>query len=72
MLILVLIDAQYIQNVVFSFEKGLNGQNQSLSESHHSRSHTPSKICIILHGYELFQTGFCIIELFAGELGGSE
>ena len=25
-LILILIDVQYLQNVVFSFEKGLNGQ----------------------------------------------
>ena len=26
MLILILIDVQYLQNVAFSFEKGLNGQ----------------------------------------------
>ena len=35
MLILVLIDVQYIQNVVFSFEKASNGQNHSSSDSHH-------------------------------------
>ena len=35
MLILVLIIAQYLQNVVFSFEKGLSGQNHSSSDSHH-------------------------------------
>ena len=29
MLIFILIDVQYLQNVVFSFEKGSNGQNQS-------------------------------------------
>ena len=33
MLIVILVDAQYLQNVVFSFEKGLNGQNHSLWHS---------------------------------------
>ena len=33
MLILVLIDVQYLQNVVFCFEKGSNGQNHSSSDS---------------------------------------
>ena len=32
MLILILIDVQYLQNVNFSFEKGLNGQNSLLLE----------------------------------------
>ena len=27
-------------------------------------------ICICLHGYELFRTGLCSFELFAGELEG--
>ena len=35
MLILILTDVQYSQNVVFDFEKGLNVQNHSLSDSHH-------------------------------------
>ena len=35
MLILILINNQYLQNVVFSFEKGWNGQNHSPSGSHH-------------------------------------
>ena len=35
MLILILIDVQYSQKAVFSFEKGLNGQNHSSSGSHH-------------------------------------
>ena len=35
MLILILIDVQYLHNVIFSFEKGLNGQNHSSSDSHH-------------------------------------
>ena len=34
-LILILIDVQYLQNVDFSFEKGLNGQNYSSSDSQH-------------------------------------
>ena len=29
MLIMILIDVQFLQNVVFSFEKGANGQNIS-------------------------------------------
>ena len=35
MLILILFHVQYLQNVVFSFEKGSSGQNQSLTDSHH-------------------------------------
>ena len=35
MLTLILIDVQYSQKAVFSFEKGLNCQNHSLSGSHH-------------------------------------
>ena len=37
MLNLIIIDVQYIQNVVFSFVKGLN------SQSHSSDSHLPTK-----------------------------
>ena len=33
--ILILVNVQYLQNVVFSFEKGLSGQNHSLLDSHH-------------------------------------
>ena len=35
MLILILIDVQYLQNAVFSFEKGSNHQNHSSSGSQH-------------------------------------
>ena len=70
MLTLVLIDVQYIQNVVFSFKKGSNGQNHSSSDSHHSIAHTPSKICAFLHGYELFWDNSCSFELVVDELGG--
>ena len=35
MLILILIDVQYLNNVVFSFEKYSNGQNHSSSGPHH-------------------------------------
>ena len=35
MLSLILNDDQYLQNVVFSFEKGLTDQHQSFSGSHH-------------------------------------
>ena len=44
MLILILIDVQYLQNLVFSFEKGSNVQNHSLSDSHHSKKKSPCKI----------------------------
>ena len=43
MLILILIDVQYLQNVVFSFEKGLDGQNYPSSSSHYLIK-KPSKI----------------------------
>ena len=35
-LVLMLIDVQYLQNVVFSFEKASNVQNHSSSDPHHS------------------------------------
>ena len=44
MLILAQIDVQYIENVVFSFEKGSNGQYHSLSDSHYPITPTPNKI----------------------------
>ena len=28
------------------------------------------RICVFLHGYELFRTGSCSFELVAGKLGG--
>ena len=44
MLILILIDVQYSQKAVFSFEKGLNHQNHSSSGSLQKKSPPPSKI----------------------------
>ena len=41
MLILILIDVQYSQNVVFSFEKGSNGQIHFFSDSHHLIKKSP-------------------------------
>ena len=35
LLILILINAQYLENVVFSFEKGSSSQNLSSSDHHH-------------------------------------
>ena len=43
MLMLILIDVEYLQNVVFSFEKCLNGQNQSLLDSRHSVKNSPQQ-----------------------------
>ena len=41
MLILILIDVHYSQKDVFSFEKGLNGENHSSSGSHHPLKKIP-------------------------------
>ena len=41
MLILILINVQYLHNVVFSFEKSLSGQNHSFSDSQHSPGKFP-------------------------------
>ena len=43
MLILTLLDVQYLQNVVISFEKGLNGQNPSLSDLDHPIKNPPQQ-----------------------------
>ena len=42
MLILILIDVHYLQNIVFNFEKCSNGQNHSSSSSHHHINKIPS------------------------------
>ena len=47
MLILILIDVQYSQKAVFSFEKGSNGQNHSSSSSHHPVKKFPLERCLI-------------------------
>ena len=39
-----LIDVQYLQEVIFNFEKGSNGQNHSPSGSNHLIQKFPSKI----------------------------
>ena len=41
MLIFILINVQYLQNVVFSSEKRLNGQNHYSSGSHHPNQKIP-------------------------------
>ena len=43
MLVLILIDVQYSQNAVFSFEKSLNRQNSS-SDSHHLAKKIPPAV----------------------------
>ena len=44
MLILILVDVQYSENAVFSFEKGSNCQNHSSLGSHHLVNNLTSKI----------------------------
>ena len=48
MLILVLIEIQYLQNVVLSFEKGLSDQNHFLPDSHYLINTSPGKFSIPL------------------------
>ena len=43
MLILILIDDQYLQDVTSSFEKDLNGQNYSTSDSHRLTRKSPQQ-----------------------------
>ena len=49
MLILILINVQYLQNVAFSFEKGWNGQIHSFLDSHHpiKKNPPPAKFLIL-------------------------
>ena len=46
MLILILIDVQYLNNVVFSIKKGSHGWNHSLSDSHHPIKKSRTKISL--------------------------
>ena len=52
MLILILIDVQYSQNAVFSFEKFSNRQNHSSSGSHHLVKKSPQQ-CPLLFDKKL-------------------
>ena len=55
MLILILTDIQYLLKVIFSFEKGLNGQNHSSLGSHHLINKFPlSKMSDSPHPLTLF------------------
>ena len=47
MLILILIDVQYSQNAVFSFEKFSNRQNHSSSGSHHLVKKSPQQCSLL-------------------------
>ena len=47
MLILILIDVQYSQNAVFSFEKFSNRQNHSSSDSHHLIKKFPQQCSLL-------------------------
>ena len=46
MLILILIDVQYLQNVISSFDEGSKGQNHSLPDSYHPIKNPPANIPI--------------------------
>ena len=71
MLILILIDVQYLQNVAFSFEKGLNGQMYFFLDSNFpiKKYPLPAKFPIPLVGeWELFGRIFKIWKILGGEL----
>ena len=53
MLILILIHVKYLQNVVFSFEKGSNRQNHSSTGFHHLAKKISSKISDLPPTYPL-------------------
>ena len=56
MLILILINVQLLQNVVFNFEKDLSGQNHSFSDSHHPiEEYPPGKFPIPPYPLTLFE-----------------
>ena len=48
MVILILINVQYLQNAVFKFEKGLNHLNPSFSGSQHPLKNFPQQNCSFL------------------------
>ena len=66
MLILILIDVQYLKKVVFSFEKGSDGQNHSSLASHHSiKKSPPSKIYDFPHPLTLSgKSCFAILQTY--------
>ena len=45
--ILILINIQHLQNIIFSFEIGSIGENISSSDYHHSMRISPSKISLV-------------------------
>ena len=47
MLILILIDVQYSENAVFSFEKFFNHRNHSSSGSHHLVKKSPQQCSLL-------------------------
>ena len=72
MLILVLINVNNLQNVVFSFEKCLNCQKHSSSDSNHSVKNLPSSKttpALVLFGKPCFfkTTYFTKLSLFMGK-----
>ena len=55
-LTLILINVQYLQNTVFSFEKDSNGQNNLSSNAHHpTKKSFPCKIFHFLHPLTIFR-----------------
>ena len=70
MLILILIDNKYLQDVVFSFEKGSNGQSHFPPDSHHPIKKSPQQNYPSLYLLALFGK-FCIIKGSCDFLGES-
>ena len=55
MLILILIDVQYLQNIIFSFDIGLKGQTQFSLDFHHQIKKIPPPKFTIPHPWTLTQ-----------------
>ena len=66
MLILILIDVQYSQKAVFSFEEGLSGQNHS-SGSHHQVKKSPPATFQIFSYFLLLSRKPCYLAFVSDE-----
>ena len=70
MLTLIVINVQYLKNVVFSFEKGWNGQNHFSSNSCNLLKKFPLKKCLTPPHHVHFFREPCMLNEGAGGRGG--
>ena len=72
MLTLIVINVQYLKYVVFSFEKGWNGQNHFSSNSCNLLKKFPLKKCLTPPHHVHFFREPCILKEGAGGRGGEK